>query len=299
MLIFLNEQSDYDTVEELFNEIKDGSRPKLLLFGDILKNEVLIQNLKAGALRYCEALMKYNSRDPWLETDGIQNNEFYTETLKKGLQPAKLYNKRIEESSEDNNYFHASKCRYLIDTWKKEGWYSYPQGSMRPSNTDVWFHPGSCRQYAMYLGKMEKQGIVFWDCQEEEFFTENGVIDFKTWKDIFSVDKQQWVDTKGFREGGPSLARKPLLEWHVDEDRPQYYVTAYRIQSEIFNFKLPTLIGETTPKYLDLFKDSNHSLEIHMKDNKLFDDIDLEQIMHIPYEEKEWECETFKVIKTF
>jgi hypothetical protein len=36
-----------------------------------------------------------------------------------------------------------------------------------------------------------------------------------------------------------------------------------------------------------------------MKDNKLFDDTDLEQIMHIPFEEKEWECETFKVIKTF
>lgn len=298
MLIFLNEQSDYDKVETLFNEIKDTSRPKLLLFGDILKHEVLTRDLKMSALRYCKAIMKYNIRDPWLKEDGIQNNEFYLETLERHIQPAQLYNKRLE-NTEDNAFFHASKCRYLLDTWKEEGWYSYPQGSMKTDSLGVWFHPGSCRQYAMYLGKMEKQGIVFWDCQEE-FFTEHNIIDFNTWKDIFSVDKQQWIDTRGFAEGSPNtFSNKPLLEWHVDEDRPQYYLTAYRIQSEIFNFKLPTLIGETTVDYLDLFKDSNKSLEIHMKDNKLFDDTDLEQIMHIPFEEKEWECETFKVIKTF
>ena len=294
MLIHLKEQEDFDKVESLFNEIREESKPKLMTFGDLLKFPSIMQGVKMGARNYVKSLCKYSKNDPWLLSDGKSNNDWFDETIQKALQPAKLYNKRME-NQEDNGFFHASKCRFLIDEWKKNGWYSYPQGVMKPYLT-VFFHPGSCRQYAMYLAKMVDQPIIFWDCQNEMFDRE--ILDYETWSSIFTrVDKAQLVDTRDFAEGTPGFAKKPILEWHVDENRPMYYLTAYRIQSELFNFRKPRLFGDTLVE--DVFEDNSNCLEIHMKDNKTFVESDLDYIMQIPFEEKEWECPTFTAIKSF
>jgi hypothetical protein len=103
----------------------------------------------------------------------------------------------------------------------------------------------------------------------------------------------------GSLKGG--FTEEPLLEWHVDEDRPNYYKTAQRIQSEIFNFKKPRLFGVAeTNKIEEAFSmDNTECLNIHMKNNEIFLLEDFKHIFNIPYEEKIWECDKFKVIKTF
>ena len=284
-LIMLEKQSDYDKIETIFNEIRLKSKPKLMTFGDVLDlPEKHWKSIVNNMYQYGRGMCNYADLEPWK----VDTNEKNMKRL---------------ESSGDNAFFHASKCRYLVDTWKEEGWYSCPQGVVRVTE-DIFFHPGSIRQYAMVLGDMREQEIFLWDCGETELFPEHEIIDYETWKDKFKVDRPQWIDIRGMPEHGSlkgGFTEEPLLEWHVDEDRPNYYNTAQRIQSEIFNFKKPRLFGVAeTNKIEEAFSmDNTECLNIHMKNNEIFLLEDFKHIFNIPYEEKIWECDKFKVIKTF
>lgn len=284
-LIHLEKQSDYDKIETIFNEIRLKSKPKLMTFGDVLDAPKKYWNSIATNLNmYGKGLCQYADLEPW-KIDSHEENM-----------------KRLEGTG-DNAFFHASKCRYLVETWREEGWYSCPQGVVRPTG-DIFFHPGSIRQYAMFLGDMREQEIFLWDCEETEVFPEHEIIDYETWKSKFKVDRPQWIDIKGMPEYGSlkgGFTEKPLLEWHVDEDRPHFYGMAIRIQSEIFNFKKPRLFGVAeTNRIEEAFSmDNTECLNIHMKNDEIFEYADFKHIFNIPFEEKIWECDKFKVIKTF
>ena len=123
---------------------------------------------------------------------------------------------------------------------------------------------------------MYEQEIVLWDCWDrKELFPDTPILEFPEYRNIFSVKRNQWVDTKGYdSEGMQHFGAKPILEWHVDEDRPNFYLTARRYQEEIFNYKKPKLYGDPdTYEYVECFAEGHkhyECLEIHMKHGKTF-----------------------------
>ena len=300
MLIHLKTEDNYKKVEELFNQIREESKPKIVSWGELKKlGETHLLNTFHSSINYGKSLAKYADSEPWVEEplDSINHKK----SIEEGRQPTKNFHARLENSI-DNVFFHASKCRWLIDEWKENGWYSYPQACVQP-NGQLWFHPGSIRQYALHAGHMDSQNIVLWDCWiEKELMPHKPIITFEQWRNIFTVDRSQWIDAVGFPdESGTqklSMSHMPILEWHVDEDRPKYYETAYRIQKEMFNFKKPKLIGECEDSVKDCFEDNTECLEIHMKEGIFYEPMFL-SLFSWPFDKKEWECREFFIRKTF
>jgi len=304
MLIHLKTEENYSKVEKLFNQIRKTSKPKIVTWKDIrfdIPN--VYEDMRASGNGYAEGLMQFSNSKPWYP----MGQEAFMKSIEDGIQPLALtHDDRIRlGDSGDNRFFHASKLRWLIDEWKENGWYSYPQACVQP-NGKLWFHPGMIRQFAMLYGEMYKQKIVLWDCWDnKEFFPNIPILEFEEYRNIFSVKRSQWIDTKGM--DGTSMQHfgaKPILEWHVDEDRPNFYLTARRYQEEIFNYKKPKIYGKIGDgKYAPCFEweDDNHNqcLEIHMKEGITFDKSSLKYIFQIPFEDKEWECEEFFIRKTF
>ena len=303
MLIHLKEPEHYLKVEKIFNDIRRESKPKLVTWKQITELPTTHwKNTKVGGAGYAQALMQFANSEPW----SPMGQEEYMQSIKDGKQPFALsQDMRVRlENSGDNRFFHGAKCRWLIDEWKENGWYSYPQACVTKRGT-LWFHPGAIRQYALAVGEMYEQEIVLWDCWDsKELFPDTPILEFPEYRNIFSVKRNQWVDTKGYdSEGMQHFGAKPILEWHVDEDRPNFYLTARRYQEEIFNYKKPKLYGDPdTYEYVECFAEGHkhyECLEIHMKHGKTFGRNQANQIFKIPFEDKEWECDDFFIRKTF
>lgn len=300
MLIHLKTEDNYKKVEEFFNQIQQECKPRIVSWGELKTlGDLHLENTFRVTKDYGKYLCKHADSEPWTLELSKVDDENHKKSIAEGRQPTALFNKRLENSV-DNHFFHASKCRYLIDEWKENGWYSYPQACVKPDG-QLWFHPGSIRQYALHAGHMDSQNIVLWDCWHlKQLMPHKPIITFEQWKEIFSVDRNQWVEVKGFPdiEGAESFSKMPMLEWHVDEDRPKYYETAYRIQKELFNFKKPKLIGECEDSIKDCFEDNTECLEIHMKHGIFYEGM-FPTVFSWPFEKKEWECREFFIRKTF
>ena len=95
-LIMLEKQSDYDKIETIFNEIRLKSKPKLMTFGDVLDlPEKHWKSIVNNMYQYGRGMCNYADLEPWK----VDTNEKNMKRL---------------ESSGDNAFFHASKCRYQI-----------------------------------------------------------------------------------------------------------------------------------------------------------------------------------------
>jgi hypothetical protein len=302
MLMHLKSEENYLQVEKIFNDLRRESKPRIVTWKQITELPIAHwENTKLGGAGYAQALLKYANSEPWYP---VGQKEFM-QSIEDGITPLDLgFDARVRlESSKDNRFFHGSKCRFLIDEWKENGWYSYPQATVTKKGT-LWFHPGAIRQYALAVGDMYEQKVIVWDCWDgKELFPNEPIISFPEFRNIFTVKRNQWVQTKGFDSSDPqNFGAKPSIEWHVDEDRPNYYLTARRYQEEIFNFKKAKLFGEMVdPNYKQYFAEGEHHacLEIHMKEGKKFGHSSTKYIFHIPFEDKEWECEEFFIRKTF
>ena len=68
MLIHLKTEDNYKKVEELFNQIREESKPRIVSWGELKKlGETHLLNTFHSSINYGKSLAKYADSEPWVE----------------------------------------------------------------------------------------------------------------------------------------------------------------------------------------------------------------------------------------
>jgi len=228
-----------------FEEMSKIAPPKIITLDDAVNKYDLVQTKRWSS--YIKGLLLN------LDTEPVTKETF----------------KEKMSNVPDNLSFHAVKFIYLINEAKTNGFYSIPQACIhtKQGTPKWWVHPGSFRESVLLHLKDMQHKFIVWDSQD---MIDAPALSFEEWSTPFLslLEKKLNLHVAMCNE-----EHKKVIEFHVGEDRPEYYNLNRRVY-DMFGGKKPYLIGECSPDIQDYFSDDETS-NVHIQAKTILKEDDL------------------------